>query len=59
MTRDDIIATLHKIEHAQQDRIEVWRDVIDMDGRVIQRIYRGSFQRPRDPQTRASQNRGE
>ena len=27
-------------------------DIIEMDGSVSQRIYRGSFQRPRDPQNR-------
>lgn len=49
MTRAEIssaLAALTAIEQALDDRVEVWHDIIDMDGRVIRRIYRGSFQQP-------------
>lgn len=51
MTLAAIIASLRKIERAQQDRIEVWRVVVDEKGNEIGRLYRGSFQR--DPNSGA------
>ena len=51
MTLAEMIATLHKIERAQQDRTEVWRVVVDETGKEIGRMYRGSFQQPQgEPQ---------
>ena len=50
MTRAEMIATLHKIESAQQDRVEIWRIVVDETGKEISRMYRGSFQQPRESQ---------
>ena len=49
MTHAEMVAALHAIERAQEDRIHVWRIVIDEKGQETgQRIYRGSFQQPRD-----------
>jgi hypothetical protein len=57
-TREQIIDALHKIEQARADRIEVWRQVVEADGTLAERIYRGSFQLPRDPQHRGPHSGG-
>lgn len=56
MTHAEIVASLRKIERAQQDRLEVWRIIIDEQGNEIRRIYRGSVHRDPDRQV-ASQRR--
>lgn len=57
MTHEEIVAALRKIERAQQDKMEVWRIVVDPQGHETgQRIYRGSVYR--DPQKQAA-SRGE
>lgn len=43
MTREEIARALAAIEQARANRVEVWIDIIEMDGSVSQRIYRGSF----------------
>jgi hypothetical protein len=58
MTRAEIIATLHKIERARSERVEIWVQVIEADGTLAERIYNGSFQRLRDPRTSESHKRG-
>src|SRR6266705_2853655 len=45
MTREELARALAAIERLLDDRVEVWRDILDADGRVIRSIYRGSFQR--------------
>jgi hypothetical protein len=45
MTHIELITALAAIEQAFDDRVEVWREVVEPDGTVSQRIYRGSFQR--------------
>lgn len=47
MTREEVIAALSAIERALEQRVEVWREVIEMDGTVSRRIYRGFFTAPR------------
>jgi hypothetical protein len=49
MTREEIARALRDIEQAREERVEVWRVIINPDGTETgRRIYRGSFQR--DPQ---------
>lgn len=49
MTKDEITAALSAITHTLDERIEVWIQIVEADGTLAERIYRGSFQRPRDP----------
>ena len=58
VNRDAIVAALHAYERIRADRVEIWINIIEMDGSVSQRIYRGSFQRPRDPHIRESTTQG-
>jgi hypothetical protein len=46
MTDEELRAALADIERLLSESVEVWRTVLDADGRVVKRIYRGSFQRP-------------
>jgi hypothetical protein len=49
MTRDEVIHNMQAIEQMLEQRIEVWRDIVEMDGTISKRIYRGSFSvSPRD-----------
>lgn len=48
MTREEIARTLAGIEQTLDDRVHVWRIIIDEHGNEVDRIYRGSFQQPRD-----------
>jgi hypothetical protein len=43
MTREEIIHNMQAIEQALEQRVEVWRVIVEMDGTISQRIYRGSF----------------
>lgn len=43
MTRDDIINTLHTLDTVLNDRVEIWRLIVDEHRHVIKRIYCGSF----------------
>jgi 4-hydroxy-3-methylbut-2-enyl diphosphate reductase IspH len=43
MTREEIIHNMQAIEQMLEQRVEVWRDIVEMDGTISQRIYRGSF----------------
>jgi hypothetical protein len=57
MNRDELTAALAALEAHLEDRVEIWRVVVEPNGtfggRAVGRIYRGSFQRPRtkDPRT--------
>lgn len=43
MTLDKLRAALAKLTHALDGRVEIWAVLIDVDGRVVKRIYRGYF----------------
>jgi len=51
MNFDQLRRTLALVVQAHDKKVHIWRPVIDMNGHVVKRIYRGSF----NP-TRASQN---
>ncbi|HXG69762.1 MAG TPA: hypothetical protein VNJ04_04020 [Gemmatimonadaceae bacterium] len=36
------------IVEAREHRVDVWRLIIDVDGTIVDRIYRGSFHSPRE-----------
>jgi hypothetical protein len=42
--REELVRTLQAFEHWLDNRVEIWVDIIEMDGSVSERIYRGSFQ---------------
>ena len=46
MTRDDTIAALQAIAHLLDQRVDVWRIIVDETGKEIKRLYRGSFVAP-------------
>ncbi len=46
MDREQLARDLQAIAQALDDRVEIWIDVIEMDGSVGQRIYQGSFVSP-------------
>ena len=48
MTRDEIVKMLATVERTLDQRVEVWREVLEPDGTVIARVYSGSFQRTPD-----------
>jgi hypothetical protein len=48
MTREEIIHDMQAIEQALDQRIYVWFNVVEMDGTISRRIYRGSVASPRD-----------
>ena len=48
MTREEIISSMAAIKQAIDDRVEIWVQVVEADGTLAERIYQGSFQRPRD-----------
>jgi hypothetical protein len=45
-THTSLIAALATIEHKLATRVQVWRVVINASGRIVKRIYRGSFTAP-------------
>jgi hypothetical protein len=50
MKREDIRTTLVELDAIEQhldNRVEVWRQVVNPDGTLGRRICRGSFYRPR------------
>ena len=51
MNLEQLRRDLGLIAQAIEQRVEVWRVIIDEHGNEIGRLHRGSFQRPRDPQT--------
>ncbi len=60
MTRDHLARALAAITHTLDTRVHIWRIVVDEHGRETgQRIYRGSFQQPRDLQNSGPHSRGE
>ena len=46
MTRDELARMMAEIKQARDERIEIWIQVVEADGTLAERIYRGSFQRP-------------
>jgi hypothetical protein len=54
MTREDTMNALSAIEQMLSERVEIWIQVIERDGTLAERIYHGSFQRPRKPHFRES-----
>ncbi len=45
-TREDTIAALQAIEQLLDQRVEVWRIVVDETGKETGRVYRGNFVAP-------------
>lgn len=45
-TRDDTIAAMQAIKELLDQRVEVWRIVINESGHEIGRVYRGNFIAP-------------
>ncbi len=43
VNRNAIVATLHAFERIRAERVEVWRNVINGNGKETGRIYRGTF----------------
>ncbi len=43
MTREDLLKKLSALKQLTDDRVEIWRVVIQHDGTPGQRIYCGSF----------------
>lgn len=49
MTRDHLIAELAQLAQHLDNRVELWRVIVDENGVPTgQRIYRGAFQAPPD-----------
>lgn len=48
LTREEFAHALSAIEQTLDDRVAVWRIIIDEHGNEIGRIYRGSFNAPGD-----------
>jgi hypothetical protein len=46
MNDDEFFADLAALEAYLDRRVEVWVSIIDPDGTVVERIYRGSFIAP-------------
>jgi hypothetical protein len=50
-TLDEFARELRAIERVLSERVHIWRVFTNPDGGTQgERVYRGSFQRPRDPQ---------
>ena len=45
-TRDDTIAALQAIKDLLDQRVEVWRVIVDGTGKETGRVYRGNFVAP-------------
>ena len=45
-TRDDTIAAMQAIKELLDQRVEVWRVIVDGTGKEIGRLYRGNFVAP-------------
>ena len=59
MTHAEIIAALSAITQTLDERVHIWRVIVDEHGvETGQRIYRGSFQRPRDSHIGESHSQG-
>lgn len=43
MTLAELARELAAIEHLLDHRVEIWRVILDADGHVVRRLYRGSF----------------
>lgn len=50
MTHEEIIEQMAAIKRVlDEERTEIWVEIIEMDGSISERIYQGSFVRTRDP----------
>jgi hypothetical protein len=47
MTREELARRMAEIKQARDERVEIWIQVVEADGTLAEKIYRGSFQRPR------------
>jgi hypothetical protein len=47
VTHDELIAAMHDLDRLDEERVEVWRIVLDEHGHELHRIFRGVFYRPR------------
>jgi hypothetical protein len=43
VTLEELIAAAADIERALEDRVEIWVQIVEPDGALAERIYRGSF----------------
>jgi hypothetical protein len=58
MTREEIALELGRIAQELETRVEIWTDVVDRDGTVSERIYRGTIRRdPRTGERKRQENR--
>ena len=62
MTRTELTTALAALAQRLEERVEVWRVIVEpvdgvFGGRVVGRIYRGSFQRPRTTETNETTER--
>ena len=57
MTLEELITAAAAIERVLNDHAEIWAQVIEADGTLAERIYCGSFYRPRNHATRAPTSR--
>lgn len=47
MTREELARMLAAIKQAREQRIEIWTRIVESDGTLAERIYHGTFQRPK------------
>jgi hypothetical protein len=59
MNLEDLVHALAAIERALHTRVAVWRIVLDGNSKEIGRLYRGSFNAPRDSSISEPQQRHE
>jgi|GEM_PF-3950088 len=45
MNNTELARKLAAIQQVLDDRVEIWIDIVEPDGSVSERIYRGHFQR--------------
>ena len=48
MNRTEVVTTLAAIARRLDTRVEIWKVVLNPDGTIVRRIYRGSFTAPPD-----------
>jgi len=48
VTRNQLTSALAALETRLENRVELWRVIVNADGTVVRRVYRCSFQAPPD-----------
>ncbi len=57
-SRKDLARELQALERAlDEERTEVWVEIVEMDGSVSKRIYRGNFVVTHDPKSAMEEHR--